>query len=100
MGGLNTNDNPALTIGGLTAGGLTAAVLAVMAIIEAFDLYDFTDNHYMAIAGAIAALWAVVVPMVFAIRGIAYAPSTVEAIKEDLAAATPVEPQTASALAK
>lgn len=96
----STNTEPAVTIGGLTAGGITAAVLAILAFVEAFDWYDFSDAQYAAIVGGIAALWAVVVPMVFAIRGIAYAPSTVEEIKTELAAAPAVEPQTAQALAK
>lgn len=100
MGGLNTQDNPAVAVGGLTAGGLTAAILAVLAVIEAFDLYDFTDVQYIAIAGAIAALWGIITPMVFAIRGIAYAPSTVEEIKTDLATSETVAPKTAQALAR
>jgi len=100
MGPINTNDNPALAIGGLTAGGITAAVLAILAFVEAFNWYDFTDSQYAAIVGGIAALWAVVLPMVFAIRGIAYAPSTVEEIKTDLAAAPEVDHTTAAALAK
>ncbi len=100
MGSLNTSDEPAVAIGGITLGAVTAAILALLGALEAFNLYDVTDTQYMSVAAVIAALWGIIVPMILAIRGIVYAPSSVQDIKEDLAAAETVAPKTATALAQ
>lgn len=89
IGSFNTNENPATTIGGVTAATLTAAVGAVLVLLEAFDLYDVSDSQYAAVGVFVAAMWAVIAPMVLSIRGIAYAPTTVEEIKTTLVSADP-----------
>lgn len=100
---MNTQTQPALTVGGLTLASLTAAVAAVLVLLRVFDIYNVTEDQYAAILGFVAALWAIVTPMVFAIRGIAYAPATVQEIKETLVAEdpnTPLSPEAAAAMAK
>jgi hypothetical protein len=91
---LNTQDNPATTIGGITLTSLTAAVAAVLIILRAFSIYDVSEDQYAAIIGAVAAFWFVIIPMAISIRGIAFAPSTVEDIKTTLAQADPNTPLT------
>jgi hypothetical protein len=100
MGPVNTQDNPITTIFGIGLATITAGIVAVMLFVEAFEWYDFSDNQYIAVTGMIGALWAIVIPLAMAARGIAYAPSTVEEIKTELAAAPAVDPQTAQALAQ
>lgn len=103
MGTLNTQDNPATTIAGVTAGSITAAVIAILVFVQAFGWYSFTQDQYAAVTAGIAALWAVVIPMALAIKGIAYAPSTVAEIKQTLVDEdpnTPLTPQATAALAK
>jgi hypothetical protein len=100
MGPLNTQDNPATTIAGVTAASITAAVVAILVLVDSFGWYDFDNTQYAAITAAVATLWAVLIPVALAIKGIAYAPSTVQEIKEELAVAPAVDPQTATALAK
>jgi hypothetical protein len=97
MGPINTQDNPITTIFGIGIASITAGIVAVMLFVEA---YDFSDNQYIAVTGMIGALWAIVIPLAMAARGIAYAPSTVEEIKTDLATAPEVDHTTAAALAK
>lgn len=96
---MNTQTEPALTIGGLTLGSITAATGAVLVILRVFDIYTVSDDQYAAIVAAIAALWFVVIPMIYSIRGIVFAPATVQEIKEDLATAPAVPAETAKTLA-
>lgn len=94
---LNMQDNPALVLGGLTAGSITAAVIAIMALCNAFGWHQFTDQQYTQVGVFIAAMWAVVVPLVLSIRSAVYAPSTVEGIKTTLAAEDPNTPLSSGA---
>jgi hypothetical protein len=96
----STNTEPVATVFGIGLATVTAAVVAAMLFVEAFDWYDFTDTQFIAVTGMLGALWAIVVPLALAVRGIAYSPASVEDIKTELAAAPAVEPQTAAALAK
>ena len=96
----NTNTEPAATIAGVTLGSLTALVLAALALVQVFDVVDVSLEQNAAIVAFIGAMWAVVIPMVYAIRGTVYAPVTVAGIKEDLATSPAVDPATAATLAK
>lgn len=90
---------PAATIAGVTLGSITALVLAVLGLVQVFDVYDVTLEQNAAIIGFIGALWAVVIPMVYAIRGTVWSPASVQQVKTELATAPPVDPQTAKTLA-
>jgi hypothetical protein len=50
------------------------------------DVYEITPEQAAAVVGFLGALWAVIVPMVYAIRGQVYSPATVEQIKVELGA--------------
>lgn len=60
--------NPELKIGGITAASVTGLVVSIMALAEAFGWHVFTNDQYAIIAGTVAAVWAVIIPMVLAIR--------------------------------
>jgi hypothetical protein len=77
---LNQQSEPAITTAGITLGSVTALVLAATALLHAFDVYNFSPEQIAAIVGFLGALWAVVIPMVYAIRGQVYSPETVEKI--------------------
>jgi hypothetical protein len=96
----STNTEPVATVFGIGLATVTAAVVAVMLFVEAFEWYDFTDTQFIAVTGMLGGLWAIVVPLVLAARGIAYSPASVSEIKEELATAPAVDPQAAAALAK
>ena len=96
----NTNTEPAATIAGVTLGAVTILVGAALALVQVFDVYEISTAQNAAVIGFIGALWAVIVPMVYSIRGTVYAPVTVAGIKEDLATAPAVDPATAATLAK
>ena len=97
---LNQTSEPATTLAGITLGSVTALVLAALALVQVFDVYDVTLEQNAAIVGFLGALWAVIIPMVYAIRGSVYSPASVAEIKTELAAAPAVDPQTAQALAQ
>lgn len=94
---LNTSTEPTLSIGGLTLASLTAAVGAVLVLLRVFDIYQVSEDQYAAILAFVAAIWAVVVPMLYAIRGIVYAPASVEDIKTTLVAEDPNTPLSSDA---
>lgn len=83
---MNQQNEPAATLAGITLGSITALALAALALVQVFDVYDVTLEQNAAIVGFIGALWAVVIPMIYAIRGQVYSPATVEQIKIDLGA--------------
>ena len=96
----NTNTEPAATIAGVTLGAVTLLVGAALGLIQLFDVYELTAAQVAGVIGFVGALWAVVVPMVYSIRGTVYAPVTVAEIKQDLATAPTVDAATAATLAK
>lgn len=100
---MNTNTEPVLTIGGLTLVSLTTLAVAFIGLARAFGIWNVTDNQEAEIVKFIAAMWAVGVPLGFAIRATVYAPQTVETIKTTLVEEdpnTPLTPEGAAALAK
>ncbi len=100
MSSFNTQDNPALVAGTVTAGSVTGFIAATMGLAEAFNLRDFTADQYTAVGVFIAALWLVMIPTVLWIKSVAFAPSTVQEIKKDLATADAVPAGTVAALSK
>jgi hypothetical protein len=95
-----TQTEPVAVIGGVSLAGLTALVSAVLVCLDVFDVYNVSGEQAAAVIAVMGAMWAVFVPALIALRGIAYAPDTVQTIKEDLATAPAVEPATAATLAK
>lgn len=94
------NNEPVLTLGGVTAASLTVAVIAVMGLAQAFGWHDFSDGQKNQVGVTIAALWAVIIPLGLAIRAVVYSPNTVTDIKTTLAEQDAVPPDAAKALAK
>lgn len=79
-GSFNTQDNPAIVAGTVTAGTVTAAIAAGMGLSEAFNVHDFSAEQYAAVGVFVVALWAIMIPTIFWIKSVAFAPSTVSAI--------------------